>query len=484
MTSRQSALRRHKEHLTLYLEHRTTALPAPARAQLLGALSGSRGDLVLLGHAEMLGRGEEEVVAALSRRDIQSVVRAMDIAELQRRLKSFVRLSGENGGDVALIESDDERDAAGEAGRMLLWDRHELECRLTGLGWVLKQRRDLRPGTEAALKRLRGKLLALDDLWKHQLRHFVTFNASRKMYRKTYRHPKRFWWWHLYADCDLDSVYRSAEGGKPPSRHIRACPLCSELLAKLTAVQRMLRKEEAVRVAHPSPEELIQLYCGEMDEQKEQAIEAHVECCASCRWELDALERADRPEPPPPHSETVDLRYENRSLPLKKGGQEGFVDEGFEKIPLNPLLRQGSGHAFPKGEDVLWDPERVHTAVYAPRFVFGRPGASADTDEHAPDPQAEKVYQEGGVEVWLDEVGGRIVLRVYGEGLDALQSVVAMDAETLEQQAVKAVASGDASRAFDIGELKQLYDKRLLVSLRYTDREVRLPRIDIRERKP
>jgi hypothetical protein len=41
--------------------------------------------------------------------------------------------------------------------------------------------------------------------------------------------------------------------------------------------------------------------------------------------------------------ETVDFRHGNRSLPLKKGGQEGFVDESFEKIPLNP--------PFPKGED-------------------------------------------------------------------------------------------------------------------------------------
>jgi hypothetical protein len=32
---------------------------------------------------------------------------------------------------------------------------------------------------------------------------------------------------------------------------------------------------------------------------------------------------------------------------LKKGGQEGFVDESFEKIPLGPPFSKGEDNAIP-----------------------------------------------------------------------------------------------------------------------------------------
>jgi hypothetical protein len=57
---------------------------------------------------------------------------------------------------------------------------------------------------------------------------------------------------------------------------------------------------------------------------------------------------------PPSLAGTVDFRYGNRSLPLKKhvlslvegGGQEGFVDEPFGKIPLNPPFSKGEAAAI------------------------------------------------------------------------------------------------------------------------------------------
>jgi hypothetical protein len=48
-----------------------------------------------------------------------------------------------------------------------------------------------------------------------------------------------------------------------------------------------------------------------------------------------------------PAKGTVDFLYGNRSLPLKKGGQEGFVDEPFGKIPLNPPFSKGEAAAIP-----------------------------------------------------------------------------------------------------------------------------------------
>jgi len=44
-----------------------------------------------------------------------------------------------------------------------------------------------------------------------------------------------------------------------------------------------------------------------------------------------------------PANESVDFRRGDRFLPLKKGGEEGFLNGSFGKIPLNP--------PFPKGED-------------------------------------------------------------------------------------------------------------------------------------
>jgi predicted CXXCH cytochrome family protein len=49
-----------------------------------------------------------------------------------------------------------------------------------------------------------------------------------------------------------------------------------------------------------------------------------------------------------PGSRHVEWGRRVKVPPLKKGGEGGF--ESLPEIPLNPPLRQGSGHAFPKGE--------------------------------------------------------------------------------------------------------------------------------------
>jgi hypothetical protein len=48
-----------------------------------------------------------------------------------------------------------------------------------------------------------------------------------------------------------------------------------------------------------------------------------------------------------PAEEGVDFRYGNRSLPLKKGGQEGFGNGSFKQIPLNPPFSKGEAAAIP-----------------------------------------------------------------------------------------------------------------------------------------
>jgi glycosyltransferase involved in cell wall biosynthesis len=48
-----------------------------------------------------------------------------------------------------------------------------------------------------------------------------------------------------------------------------------------------------------------------------------------------------------PDSETVDFRHGNSSLPLKKGGQEGFGNGSPEQIPLDPPFSKGEVPAIP-----------------------------------------------------------------------------------------------------------------------------------------
>ncbi|MBI1818563.1 MAG: DEAD/DEAH box helicase [Deltaproteobacteria bacterium] len=49
----------------------------------------------------------------------------------------------------------------------------------------------------------------------------------------------------------------------------------------------------------------------------------------------------------PTSKDKVDFRLGNRSLPLKKGGQEGFVEESVKQIPLDPPFSKGEGSADP-----------------------------------------------------------------------------------------------------------------------------------------
>ena len=60
----------------------------------------------------------------------------------------------------------------------------------------------------------------------------------------------------------------------------------------------------------------------------------------------------------PSLSGTVDFRLGNRSLPLKKGGQEGFSNGSFRQIPLDPPFSMGEVDADSAGVRLSTLPER------------------------------------------------------------------------------------------------------------------------------
>ncbi len=88
-----------------------------------------------------------------------------------------------------------------------------------------------------------------------------------------------------------------------------------------------------------------------------------------------------------PEKETGDFRHGNRSLPLKKGGQEGFVDEPFGKIPLDP--------PFSKGEDDAILPaaylSTVRKAEIQTQLISDGRATIAHWDEHDAIVAAERV---------------------------------------------------------------------------------------------
>ena len=58
---------------------------------------------------------------------------------------------------------------------------------------------------------------------------------------------------------------------------------------------------------------------------------------------------------------------ENKSLPVSKGGQKGFVDETFEQIPLDPPLSKGEGSL--RSLAMTIPPHRIHAFADTARFA-------------------------------------------------------------------------------------------------------------------
>lgn len=443
MTMNQGSLiEQYKEDMGLYLEHRGAALSLEARRGMLAALCSDRGALNFSGTQGLVGEEEEQVLSLVSLQELQMVLQGVDVEKIKSRLMDFLRLSEENGGDVSLIEPEEEQEAIEEEGKILLWGRHDIDCQLEGMGFWLERREDLKAAIEPGLMECRQRLSQLDALWKEGIRHFLPFNAYRRSHRDAYPQPQKFWWWHLLSDCDLAGVYRMADltaGSRQQTagrkKHLQDCPYCPSLLQEIERTKSLLGKAKEMPPSHPRPEDLVRLYYGEMGGPEEEALEWHLKLCETCRWEFEAIQR---------------------------GLEE---DELAEELAL--LEKLGS---IPIVQTYSLPPEAELVEV-----------ASAGGEDIVQRLPGEKIYQDDEIEAWVNHEGGRVVLHVYGKDLQGLGSLEAVDCDSLEPQTVTLVTRRPTEAEFDLGSIRELKGKKVLLSLRYNEREIRLPRLDLTE---
>lgn len=444
-----SLIEQYKEDVGLYLEYRGAVLSLEARRGMLAALCSGWGALNFSGMRGLVGEEEERVLSLLSPQELQMVLQGMDVEKIESRLMDFLQLSEENGGDVSLIEPEEEQEAIEEEGKSLLWARHDIECQLEGIGFWLERREDLNAAIGPALAECRQRLSHLDMLWKEGIRHFLPFNAYRRSYRGAYPQSQKFWWWHLLSDCDLAGVYRLAEGEEALSsawqEHLQNCPYCPNLLQELERTKNLLSKAKGMPPSHPRPEDLVRLYDGEIGGPEEEALEWHLKLCKTCRWEFEAIQRG-----------------------LKEEMEEDLAF--LEKLGSLPIVQVYSLSPEPEAELV-----EVSSAG-GEDSVQGLPG--------------EKIYRDDEIEVWVNEEGGRVVLRVYGKDLQGPGSLEAINGDSFEPLTVTLVTRcstgaefGPGSiqelAKFDLGSVRELKGKRVLLSLRYNEREIGLPRLDL-----
>lgn len=125
-----------------------------------------------------------------------------------------------------------------------------------------------------------------------------------------------------------------------------------------------------------------------------------------------------------------------------------------------------------------WEP----AAVYVFPLPSGEPFAVAASSETARGVQGlpgEVIYQEAELEVWLNVEGGSVILRVYGEDLQGLGALEAIDDDILDAHPVVTMARGPTEVAYALGSTQELRGKRLRLSLRLHEREIELPCLDL-----
>jgi hypothetical protein len=424
-----SLLEQYQEYLALYLQYRETDLASQTQRELLAALCSGRGALNFSGMFDPIGETEQTAVSLLTPQELHTVLQGIQVELLTSRLTNFVRLSEENGGDVSLVEPEEDQEALVEAGQNLLWERHDIACQLEGIRWWLQHREDLRAAMEPALTACHHSLAQLDALWQDNIAHFLPLNTYRRFYRDAYPQAQDFWWWHHLADCDRGAVYQVAEGEAEPSLHLQDCSHCQHLLGELRAAKSLLRAARGRPLSHPQPEDLVRLFEGEIGGQEETALEVHLRLCETCRWEFEALQRGD----------------EDEGVGVPSGEDEG---KGYVVFFVFPLPQEA---AVEGGTDK----------------VQGLPG--------------QVMYQDDEIEVWVNAEGDRVIVRVYGSDLQGLGSLNVIEYDTLEARPVVTIARQPTEVVWDLGNTQELRGKSLLLSLRLNEREIELPRFDLIE---
>lgn len=431
----------------MYLHYREPKLPEKSRAELIAALAAMRGTLNLIGAPSPLDHEESETLRVLTAEDLLALLESLSLDQLEARLERFLRLSDDSGGDVSLIEPEEDREAALELGQELLLERHDIESQLEGVQWFLSRRKDLLRAVGGSCRKLRRGVARLDERWKSDMQHFLVFNPFRRSYRALFDDMKRFWWWHLRADCDLELLYRLAEGKKLSAPHVNDCTACSTELRALTAARTLLRVAPGMEVRHPEPETLIELYEGELEVGEEERLDWHVSWCSSCHSEIEALERADEAE---------------RSL--EGAGIEGLLEETetFE-------------------EDTSLSGSAVFYRVHLPEHV--ELSVSADRKDGVKGLPGERVYGDEQIEVWMDVEGESVLLQIFADKPDRFGALQVTNETTLESHSLRRQRSGADWAVFELGTLKELERKQLQFIVEYEGRSIELPCLDFVARK-
>ena len=418
MRVQHSLLAQYHASLARYLQYREAGRVAPTPRALEAALCRGRGALNFSGMGDPLGETEQRAVSLLTSDELHRVVQGIHVEQLTARLRHFVRLSEVHGGDVSLVEPEDEQTALVAAGQTLLRERHDMACQLEGIRWWLPYRADLRAAMEPTLTACRSRLAQLDVLWQAHLAHFLPLNSYRRCYRDTYPQAPELWWWHQQADCDLEVVYQVAAGETPPSVHLQGCPHCQQLLRTLRDATYLLRTACGQPRLHPQPADLFRFVHGEITGHEVVTLEGHLRRCARCRADVVALQHGDDPARVP--DTTV------------------FV------VPL---------------------PREIFRAAAATQGVQGLPG--------------HMIYQDEEREVWINVEGGHVIVRVYGMNLHGLGALDAIEDLSCEACPIVPIAHYPTEVVWELGSTAALRGKRVRLSLRLHDRVIALPLCDL-----
>ena len=418
MRAQHSLLAQYHASLARYLQSREAGRVAPTPRDLEAALCRGRGALNFSGMGDPLGEPEQRAVSLLTPDELYRVVQGIHVEQLTARLRHFVGLSEVHGGDVSLVEPEDEQTALLAAGKTLLRERHDWACQLEGIRWWLPYRADLRAALEPALSACRSRLAQLDTLWQAHMAHFLPLNSYRRCYRDTYPQAQELWWWHQQADCDLEVVYQAAAGDALPSVHLQGCPDCQQLLRTLRGATSLLRTACGQPRAHPQPTDLCRFGHGERAGHEVAPREGHLCRCAMCREAVAALQHGDDPTRVP--------------------------DTAVYVLPL---------------------PREALRAAAATQGVQGLPG--------------HMLYQDEELEVWINVEGGHVILRVYGTNLYGLGTLDAIEDLSCEACPIVTIAYRPTEVVWELGSTEALRGKRVRLSLRLHDRVIALPLCDL-----
>lgn len=293
----------YKQIISLCLEHRAQGNNLSVKTELskklwwkalLAALFSGRGEMsFLLGSEGFMSEEAERVIAlSLDCRDFVLSLEHISLERLRQRLGDFIDRAEAAGGDISLVEDEEDEDVI-PIGERLLVDRHDVEFQLEGMRWFLELRLELKEAVEAEFSMFRKRLAVFDEAAKAAISCFIPYNNLRRSFRERFPDPVRFWWWHMRADCDFAPIYKVVEGKEVHSEHLRSCGDCQKLLRELRYVRMALKSAKGMPVEHPDPEKLVALYYGQIGGLEKRAIEFHLKLCRSCAAEFEMIPRTE-----------------------------------------------------------------------------------------------------------------------------------------------------------------------------------------------